>query len=188
MVVLGVDPGSRATGYGVLSFGEGGYDILSCGVIRLKASDALPERIYGVCSGLEQIIRLYRPERLAIETAFLSHNVRSALVLGQVRGAVIALAMKQKLDLHEYAPREVKRAVTGIGSASKKQVAGMLARLLNISGQPKPFDVSDALGIAFCDLLRNTAGNGAAAPLRKGRTGTKKGWNAFLAAHPELVV
>ena len=133
MVVLGVDPGSLNTGYGVVSQSSGVLSVLVCGVIRLNPRRTHAERIGEIYRELEAVIDDFKPERVALETAFLSRNVQSALKLGQVRGAVIALAMNQHLELHEYAPREVKSAITGRGSASKEQVAFMVSRMLGLA-------------------------------------------------------
>ncbi|MEI7825080.1 MAG: crossover junction endodeoxyribonuclease RuvC [Chlorobiaceae bacterium] len=186
MVVLGVDPGSRITGYGVIHEDCGGFAVLACGVIRLHAGSSHPERIGQIYRELETVIADFRPERVALETAFLSRNVQSALKLGQVRGAVIALAMNRNLLLHEYAPREVKSAVTGKGAASKEQVAFMVGRMLALSPVPEPYDVTDALGIALCDLLRGESRE-LFFPTGKSRKGGNN-WSKFVRASPDLVI
>ena len=186
MVVLGVDPGSLKTGYGVISQSSGVLSVLVCGVIRLNPRRTHAERIGEIYRELEAVIDDFKPERLALETAFLSRNVQSALKLGQVRGAVIALAMNQHLELHEYAPREVKSAITGRGSASKEQVAFMVSRMLGLAEPPKPYDVTDALGIALCDLLRGESRK-AFLPVEKARGGGSS-WSQFVAASPDKVV
>lgn len=186
MVVLGVDPGSRLTGYGIIRQEGTLFTVLSCGVIRLHPRSSHAERIGQIYRELEAVITDYAPECVALETVFLSRNVQSALKLGQVRGAVIALAMNRNLLLHEYAPREVKSAVTGKGAASKEQVAFMVARMLALNPVPEPFDVTDALGIALCDLLRG----GSREPFLPGGKGRKGGmsWSQFVGASPDLVI
>lgn len=186
MVVLGVDPGSRITGYGVVRHSGGSFTALVSGVIRLDSRSTHAERIGQIYGELEGIIADFRPARLALETAFLSRNVQSALKLGQVRGAVIALAMNSKLVLHEYAPREVKLAVTGKGAASKEQVACMVARMLALTPVPAPFDVTDALGIALCDLLRGESRDTLCQPGKSRKGGNN--WSAFVRASPEKMV
>ncbi len=187
MIVLGVDPGSRNTGYGVIRSEPEGFTVLGCGVIRMNSSTPLHVRIGSIWNGLEEVIASTRPEVLAIETSFVGRNARSALILGQVRGAVLALAMKSGLQVREYAPREIKSAVTGNGAASKGQVAAMLAQLLPIGSVSLPADATDALGISYCDLAR------AALPgvLRPSRARERKkaggGWSAFVSEHPDLV-
>jgi len=110
------------------------------------------------------------------------------MTLGQVRGAVLALAIRMRLEIHEYAPREVKLAVTGSGAAGKEQVALMLVRMLGLDVVPEPRDITDALGIAFCDHLRgSSAGCRQQGMLMKGGVNKNRGWSAFLEAHPERV-
>ena len=186
MVVLGIDPGSLNTGYGVISQSSGVLSVLVCGVIRLNPRRTHAERIGEIYRELEAVIDDFKPERLALETAFLSRNVQSALKLGQVRGAVIALAMNQHLKLHEYAPREVKSAITGRGAASKEQVAFMVTRMLGLTVPPKPYDVTDALGIALCDLLRGESRKAFLSD-EKAR-GAGSSWSQFVAASPGKVV
>jgi len=186
MVVLGIDPGSLNTGYGVVHQDSRKVSLLVCGLIKLYPSRSHPERIGEICRELEQVIVDFRPERVALETAFLSKNVQSALKLGQVRGAVIALAMSQHLVLHEYAPREVKSAITGSGAASKKQVAFMVAKMLGFNPILEPYDVTDALGIALCDLLRGES-RVPFLPEGKARTGGKS-WSKFVSASPDMVI
>jgi crossover junction endodeoxyribonuclease RuvC len=186
VVVLGIDPGSRFTGYGVIRHSGAGFAVLASGVIRLHPRSTHAERIGQIYRELEEVIADFRPRRVALETAFLSRNVQSALKLGQVRGAIIALAMNRKLLLHEYAPREVKLAVTGKGAASKEQVASMVARVLALTPIPEPFDVTDALGIALCDLLRGERPE----HLRQFGKSWKGGsnWSKFVQASPDMVI
>jgi crossover junction endodeoxyribonuclease RuvC len=189
MIVMGVDPGSRNTGYGIVRNDPAGYSVLGCGVVRMKSSTPLPERIGMIWSGLDEVISSTRPDCIAIETAFVGRNVRSALILGQVRGAVLALAVRSGIPVREYAPREVKIAVTGSGSAGKEQVAAMLARMLQLGDASMPSDVTDALGIALCDLSRNDQGmaSGQLLATVSGKKRKKQGWSAFVDGHPELV-
>lgn len=185
--MLGIDPGSLNTGYGVVRSSGGALTSLACGVIRLQPVQSHAERIGRIYRELDKIIEAYRPQRAVLETVFLCRNVQSALKLGQVRGAVIALAMNRGLELHEYAPREVKLAMTGRGSATKEQVSFMVTRMLGFETPPEPYDITDALGIALCDLSRagnpdslSRAGNGA-------RSG-KGGWSSFVRDSPHMVI
>lgn len=185
MIVLGVDPGSRKTGYGVVARAQTGrFSVLGCGLIRPSAKGTLHERIGQLCAGLDEVIERMKPEAVALETAFVGRNVRSALILGQVRGAVLATVMRHGLPVREYAPREIKLAVAGTGSARKEQVAAMLPHLLGLEELPTSLDVTDALGIAYCDLARSTSSLAGMAGAGKGRG---KGWAAFVEEHPELV-
>jgi crossover junction endodeoxyribonuclease RuvC len=186
VIVLGVDPGSLLTGYGVIREDCGIFTVLACGVIRLHPRTSHAERIGQIYRELEVVIADVQPERLALETVFLSRNVQSALKLGQVRGAVIALAMNRNLLLHEYAPREVKSAVTGKGAASKDQVAFMVSRMLALNPVPEPYDVTDALGIALCDLLRGESRELFRSSRKSRKAGSK--WSKFVDASPDLVI
>jgi crossover junction endodeoxyribonuclease RuvC len=186
MVVLGIDPGSLNTGYGVILEESGVLTALACGVIRLHPGKSHAERIGQIYRELDGVISSFSPDRAVLETVFLSRNVQSALKLGQVRGAVIALVMNRALDFHEYAPREVKSAVTGRGSASKEQVAFMVSRVLGMNPVPEPYDVTDALAIAMCDLFRGESRE-ILRPAGKVRSGGSS-WSQFVSASPDLVI
>ncbi|NTV92000.1 MAG: crossover junction endodeoxyribonuclease RuvC [Chlorobiaceae bacterium] len=186
VVVLGVDPGSLKTGYGVVCEDSSGFSVLTCGVIRLNSARSHAERIGRIYRELEKIINTTKPRRVALETVFLSKNAQSALKLGQVRGAVIALSMNSDLELHEYAPREVKSAVTGRGSASKEQVAFMVTRMLQVTERITSYDVTDALGLALCDLLR--MGSRVTQDQPPGTLAGSKSWTGFVRAFPEMLV
>ena len=185
---MGVDPGSRKTGYGVIGQDAKGLSVLGSGLIRVDGLKSLNERILQICIGIEEVMVLMKPDCVAIETAFVGRNVRSALILGQVRGAVLATVMRSGVPVREYAPREVKLSVTGSGSASKEQVAEMLSRLLELGDEARPLDVTDALGIAYCDFSRGAGGGFVQdAMMRSGRNSSRKGWSTFVDDHPELV-
>ncbi len=187
MIVLGVDPGSVRTGYGLVRRNGEQFNLISCGVIRLSSKQSIPERIKIIYDDLGGIIAEFAPARLALETAYVNRNPQSALKLGQVRGAIVALAMNRKIDLHEYAPREVKFVLTGKGGAGKGHVSYMARHFLNIQEPIKPYDVTDALGIALCDLLCDGRGPSP----RRGTASRKSsgnGWEAFVQNNPELIV
>lgn len=187
MIVIGVDPGSVRTGYGIVRGEKGSFSLIDCGLIRLSSRQSLPERIKIIYDELEKLIEVNGPARLALETAYVNRNAQSALKLGQVRGAIVALAMNSGIKLHEYAPREVKQILTGRGGASKEQVAYMARHFLNISIPLKPFDISDALGIALCDLLSEDS----PASVRNENSGSpsrRNNWAEFVKANPDLVL
>jgi len=186
--VLGIDPGSLATGYGVVS-GDGRepFRALSCGLIRLHPRKSHAVRIGEIYRELSELISEMKPDRVALETAFVGKNVQSALKLGQVRGAIMALSCNSGVPIFEYAPREVKSAVTGRGGAAKEQVAFMVASMLSLSPVPKPFDVTDALGVALCDLLR-CGGVQERQTDMKGSGGRSGSWSEFVRASPDRVL
>ena len=148
--VLGIDPGSRITGYGVLEVSGGRYRYLASGCIRPRAGE-FPERLAEIYSGISSVIAEHEPEVLAIEQVFMARNPDSALKLGQARGVAIAAAVQGGLPVHEYAARTVKQAVVGSGRAGKEQVQHMVRAILELPGAPAP-DAADALAIAICHV------------------------------------
>ena len=149
MKILGIDPGSRITGYGIIEeTGRSSYQYIASGSIRIKA-ESFPERLKQIFDGITEVIELYRPAQMAIEQVFMHKNADSALKLGQARGAAICAAMNAGLPVSEYAARQVKQALVGKGNADKKQVQHMVKILLNVQGELQ-IDASDALGICLC--------------------------------------
>ena len=146
--VLGIDPGSRITGYGLIEAGGGQLRYLASGRIR-PGQGAIPARLGQICLGVAELIRDQGAQVLAIEEVFLARNPQSALKLGQARGAAIAAAVQAGLEVFEYAARTVKKAVVGSGRASKPQVQHMVQALLRLPGPPTA-DAADALAIAIC--------------------------------------
>lgn len=151
--VLGIDPGSRVTGYGVVEVTEHGCRYLASGCIR-PAAGVFVDRLGEIYRGVDALIREHAPHEIAVEEVFLASNPASALKLGQARGAAIAAAVAARLPVSEYAARRVKLAVVGTGKASKAQVQHMVRVLLKLSGNPAA-DAADALAIAICHV--NTA-------------------------------
>ena len=151
-VVLGVDPGSHNTGYAFLSSTNGKAKVLAYGAIQCDAKDELSDRLLHIVQELEKLIGQHAPAHLCMESAFFAKNARSALVLGHVRGAIMALCRSRGMTFSEITPSEVKKAVTGSGSASKQRVPSMMERLLDLPGLEGPLDASDALAIAWTHL------------------------------------
>lgn len=148
-LILGVDPGSRKTGYGIIDDVKGKPCYVSSGVIRMGAELALPERLKVIFDSLCEIISHYQPQQFAIEQVFMAKNAGSALKLGQARGAAIVAACHFNIPVFEYEARKVKQAVVGTGAADKAQVQHMVKSLLSLSGTPQE-DAADALAIAMC--------------------------------------
>lgn len=147
-IILGIDPGSRITGYGVIRHAHGRFSYLGSGCIR-AGEGALADRLRIIHDGVRELILQFKPTTFAIESAFMARNADSALKLGQARGAAIVAAACSDLPIAEYAPREVKLAVVGTGGADKAQVAAMVVRLLELPATPQA-DAADALAIALC--------------------------------------
>jgi crossover junction endodeoxyribonuclease RuvC len=150
MRVLGVDCGSRVTGYGVIDADPSGCVYVHCGVIRLPAGDSLAFRLKSIHHGLSEVIRAYQPDVAAFESMFHAVNVQSALRLGHARGVSMYAAAEAELPVYEYSPTEIKSAVTGYGRAEKPQVQQMIRSLLKLDSLPKQYDASDALAVAIC--------------------------------------
>ena len=147
--ILGIDPGSRRTGYGILDVRGNNLSPVAWGVIRTDSSGSFPDRLHHIHETLSEVIRLHRPTEAVVEKVFLAKNAASALKLGQARGAAIVTCRIHGLTVHEYSAKEIKLSATGFGSAPKEQVAEMVCRLLGIR-EPVPPDASDALAMAFC--------------------------------------
>jgi crossover junction endodeoxyribonuclease RuvC len=155
MRVLGIDCGSRVTGYGVIDSDGADCVFVRCGAIRSKPSDPMAERLKCIYSGIVEVIRELEPEAAAFEGLFYATNAQSALKLGHVRGVSMFAAAEANLPVFEYSPLEVKSAVTGYGRAEKPQVQQMVRALLKLNEPPQPFDASDALAVAICHIHTN---------------------------------
>lgn len=154
LVILGIDPGTKITGYGVLKVCDNTFNALDFGCIRPPYTYALTKRYFIIFDSIEKIIQKYKPNAIAVETQFVNKNAQSAIKLGMARGSVIIAAEKNFVPVFEYAPRQAKMAVVGNGAASKEQIQKMLKMLLNLSKEPTPEDASDALALAICHAHR----------------------------------
>ena len=152
MRVLGIDPGSSVTGYGIVDELNGSISAVTWGTIRTSNRLPFPKRLKTIHDGLTEIIKKYSPDVASIENLFFAENAKSALKLGQVRGAAILSAANQSVEVAEYTPLEIKQAISGYGRADKGQIQNMVSILLNLNEIPKPFDASDALAIAICHI------------------------------------
>jgi crossover junction endodeoxyribonuclease RuvC len=154
MKVLGIDPSLKSTGYGIIDFSDTNqeYSVLTYGTIKQHKNNLFHYRLNEIKIKIEELITLYNPEEVAIENTFYAQNVKTALILGQVRGAALVAISSQERPLFEYSPLEIKKAVTGYGQADKTQVSLMIRTLLNIEDNQMETDASDALGTAFCHL------------------------------------
>jgi crossover junction endodeoxyribonuclease RuvC len=152
--ILGVDPGSRATGYGVVELRRGRVRVLDQGVIRPSLRLPLPERLLRIRDQLRDIQTANGCGVLSVETLFLGRNPRSAHVLAQVRGAVLLAGAECGCEVFEYTPMQVKKSVTGYGKADKEQVRTMITMLLSLSRPPATVDAADALAAAYCHAAR----------------------------------
>lgn len=154
--ILGIDPGSRVTGYGVLDIKSNNINYVASGCVR-ATGEAFPERLKQIFTGLSEVAAVYQPDLLAIEQIFMHKNADSALKLGQARGAAICAGVASNLPVFEYPSRVVKKAIVGKGAADKVQVRHMVKYLLRITGALQ-IDASDALAVALCHCHQQQAG------------------------------
>jgi crossover junction endodeoxyribonuclease RuvC len=152
IVVLGIDPGTITTGFGAVTLEGGTSRALGWGCIKTSSSAPIAERLARIHAEVAHQIRKYRPDEIAVEDVFQAKNVRSALKLGHARGVALLAAADAGVPIFEYAPREVKKSVVGVGSATKSQVASMVRRLLGLSDAEMKEDESDAVAVALCHL------------------------------------
>lgn len=148
--VLGIDPGSRVTGYGVVDVEGNQTRFVDCGCIDVSRQD-FPYRLRGIFDGMSDVLERMRPDAVAIEKVFVQRNVDSALKLGQARGAAICAVLARELTLSEYSPTEIKQAIVGRGRAEKQQVVHMVSLLLGIQKKLRE-DAADALACALCHV------------------------------------
>jgi len=148
--IIGIDPGTRITGYGIIQVTASGETPLDFGCIRPSPSLPISERYLTIFEAITHLIEKHQPDALAVETQFMYKNAQSALKLGMAKGAVLLAAAKAKVPIFEYAPKKAKLAVVGNGSASKEQLQKMIQLLLRLPQLPEPEDAADALAPALC--------------------------------------
>src|SRR4030095_12768255 len=150
--IIGVDPGSDTTGYGVIDSDGRHYELVEYAGIRGPRNLSFAERLLKIRRQMEEVIERLTPQACAIEDSFFAVNVKSALKLGQARGAVLVAAARAGLEVFEYTPLEIKSALVGYGRAEKQQVQEMVRVLLRMKSAPEPLDASDALAVAICHV------------------------------------
>jgi len=148
--VLGIDPGTETTGWGVVEGDSRSYRLIEFGAVKLSTSASHSSRLLKIFRGLEEVIDKLKPDACAIEEAFYAVNPKVVLKLGQVRGVALLVAESAALEIGEYAPRLVKQTVAGYGNADKRQVQEMVRVLLRLATVPEPYDAADALAVAIC--------------------------------------
>ncbi len=150
MIVLGIDPGTAKTGYGIVEREGNRLRLIDYGCLETLSTQQLPERLLEIHQGVTELIITHKPEQLGVERLFFNRNVQTAFAVGQARGVVLLAAAEHGLPVFEYGPHEVKIAVTGYGRADKGQVQRMVQAVLGMSTLPKPDDAADALAVAIC--------------------------------------
>ncbi|HRJ44875.1 MAG: crossover junction endodeoxyribonuclease RuvC [Caldilineaceae bacterium] len=152
-VVLGIDPGTASTGYGIVAQElDGSFRLLACGVIRTQPDQLMHLRLREIYEDLESLIQQFAPDEVAVEELFFGRNVTTAIAVGQARGTALLVAARNNLPLAEYTPATVKQALTGYGNADKLQMQLMVQNLLDLKEAPRPDDAADGVAIALCHL------------------------------------
>jgi len=154
LTTLGIDPGTRVTGYGIVKKMGARFQAIDFGTIRPPANGTFAERYLVIFEGVTTLIEKFKPSAVAVETQYVHKNVQSAIKLGMARGVVLVASARQGVPVFEYSPSQAKRAVVGNGRASKEQVQAMVQALLCLSELPTPNDAADALALAICHLQR----------------------------------
>ena len=152
MRVLGIDPGTATTGYGVVEEAQGTLKALAFGAIKTPAGQPLPERLQSIYQGVQNLVAEWNPAEAAVEELFFSKNARTAMSVGQARGVTLLALADASLPIAEYTPLTIKQAVTGYGNADKAQIQEMVRLLLGLDQIPRPDDAADALAVAICHL------------------------------------
>jgi crossover junction endodeoxyribonuclease RuvC len=178
--IFGIDPGSDRTGYGCIESDGSRHRIVLCGAITTSAAASFPHKLLTIHSRLTALLADCRPDCVAIENLFHANNVRSALRLGHARGVAMLAAVEAGVEVFEYTPAEIKRAVVGYGRAEKHQVQEMVKLILGLIAVPSPHDAADALAVAICHVhARRPDRVVAAEPMRHGKAPTT--WRAMTA-------
>lgn len=183
MRIIGIDPGSVTTGIGIIEFSKSRQGLIDYDELAMKSSEPIPSRLKKVYDKCLKKIKTYKPDHLAIETAFYGKNIQSTLKLGQIRGAVILAALNSSVDVFEYSPREIKKSVTGNGAASKQQVQAFVKRILELKREVIAADAFDAIAIALCHYYRISGSQ----LLSQNNTGIRS-WSDFIKKNPQKIL
>ncbi len=186
-IILGIDPGTRIMGYGIILVQNGQMKLLQYGVINLSKYEGGELKLKKIFERISQIIKEFAPDEMALEAPFFGKNVQSMLKLGRAQGVAMAAALAHEIPIVEYSPKSVKQAVTGNGNASKEQVAAMLEATLKMSLDKTLYDATDAIGIAVCHHYSDNAIVRASQKKAKVQKKNAHSWEAFLNQNPERV-
>lgn len=152
MLILGIDPGTSLTGFGVIEENNNNLKLVDCGCINATKIKPKERKLLTIFQEIDRLLKEFSPKFIAVEKVFFSKNTKTAFSVGEARGITLLLAAKNKIELAEYTPSEVKLAITGYGKATKSQIQYMVKNILGLKDVPKPDDVADALAIAICHL------------------------------------
>ena len=178
MRILGVDPGSRICGYGVIETNGNSLKLIEYGVVKVnKKEDTLPYRLLEIYKRLSEVIKRTSPDVATFESLFFSKNVQSLVKLSHARAVAVLAAAENNLHISEFSPREIKKSVSGNGNAGKEQVQFMVKTILGFKETPDFFDVTDALAVAICHSIRSNS-----------QTKSVKSWKEFIEQNPDRIV
>lgn len=176
MIILGVDPGTKITGFGLVNFENNLLSYINSGIITLSKNKTIPEKLETIYNKINEVIVEFHPDEFALETAFYGKNVQSALKIGYARGVAMLAGARNNLNVGEYSPREVKKSVVGNGNASKEQVQFMIFKILAMKEPKLKFDETDALAVAVCHAFNFNS------PVKNSGS-----WKSFIEMNPHLV-
>jgi len=176
MRILGVDPGTIFTGYGIIDFDKNELEYVSAGIIKIPTTKEMAPRLKIIYNELNSLIKQFKPDEFALETAFYGKNVQSALKIGYARGTSMLVAIHNNLKVKEYSPREIKKSVVGNGASTKEQVQYMIKQLLAIRRTKMKFDESDALAVAICHAFKMNS-----------FSKNSRNWKEFIQENPDRV-
>ncbi|MHB8853829.1 MAG: crossover junction endodeoxyribonuclease RuvC [Ignavibacteriaceae bacterium] len=177
MIILGVDPGTIFTGFGIIKHSKNNSILVKHGLIKLPSTIMLPLKLEIIYDELDKIIKIYKPDEFAIETAFYGKNVQSAMKIGYARGVSMLAAVHNNIPTSEYSPREIKKSIAGTGAASKEQVSYMIKKMLDLKVDKIKYDETDALAVALCHAFRMKT------PAKRSNN-----WKDFIEKFPERVI
>ena len=172
-IILGVDPGTRIMGYGLITVENKKLSMLRYGVINLSKYSNQALKLKKIAERMSEVVEEYKPDEMALESPFHGKNIQVALKLGRAQGVAMAAALVREIPISEYAPRKIKQSVTGNGNASKEQVAAMLKSILKFEDEDIMLDATDALGVAVCHYFQSNT-----------PTGKYSGWSSFIKDNP----
>jgi crossover junction endodeoxyribonuclease RuvC len=150
MRILGIDPGTKSMGYGVIEANEDKITLVSCGALASQARSPMGERLSFLYQAISEIIAQYQPDAVAVEQPFMAQNAKAALAIGRAQAVAILAAANRQIPVHEYTPAQVKQRVAGYGASSKEQIQEMVRLQIGLTEVPKPTDAADALAVALC--------------------------------------
>jgi len=179
-IILGIDPGTNIAGYGIIGVNKNEMTLISMGIFDLRKEADYATKLKSIFEKCTQLIDTYLPDEVALEAPFMGKNPQSMLKLGRAQGVSMAAALNRKLPVFEYAPKRVKQSVTGKGTSSKEQVAGMVQALLKLDKNHSKLDATDAVAVAICHHFMNNSGS----PKAKESYGS---WNSFVKQNPDKI-